>query len=74
MPIDQKLAGTEVTEHAMSQTHNFIIAVIGIDIGKNSFDAVGHDQRGAAAAEVVTRPDGNAAREYPALPDRHGGV
>src|SRR4051812_47390408 len=34
-------------EHAMSQTPNTAIAVIGIDIGKNSFHLVGHDQRGA---------------------------
>jgi transposase len=31
----------------MSQTLNATIAVIGIDIGKNSFRAVGHDERGA---------------------------
>ena len=31
----------------MSQTPNTAIAVIGIDIGKNSFHVVGHDQRGA---------------------------
>src|SRR5438477_3886488 len=31
----------------MSQTPNTAIAVIGIDIGKNSFHLVGHDQRGA---------------------------
>jgi transposase len=31
----------------MSQTLNATIAVIGIDIGKNSFHAVGHDVRGA---------------------------
>src|SRR6202167_4110758 len=34
-------------EHAMSQTPNTAIAVIGIDIGKNSFHVVGHDARGA---------------------------
>src|SRR5882672_1655111 len=33
--------------HAMSQTPNTAIAVIGIDIGKNSFHVVGHDARGA---------------------------
>src|SRR6266550_2535328 len=38
-PIDE--------EHAMSQTPNTAIAVIGIDIGKNSFHVVGHDARGA---------------------------
>jgi transposase len=31
----------------MSQTPNAAIAVVGIDIGKNSFHIVGHDQRGA---------------------------
>ena len=31
----------------MSQTPNSAIAVIGIDIGKNSFHVVGHDARGA---------------------------
>ena len=31
----------------MPQTSNTAIAVIGIDIGKNSFHVVGHDQRGA---------------------------
>jgi len=31
----------------MSQTPNTAIAVIGIDIGKNSFHVIGHDARGA---------------------------
>ena len=39
--------GTKDKEHAMSQKLNTAIAVIGIDIGKNSFHVVGHDQRGA---------------------------
>jgi hypothetical protein len=39
--------GSEDKEHAMSQQSNCAIAVIGIDIGKNSFQVVGHDQRGA---------------------------
>jgi transposase len=43
-----KLArGAEDKEHAMSQTLNTAIAVIGIDIGKNSFHVVGLDRRGA---------------------------
>src|SRR5215510_6437742 len=43
-----KLAGVpKVQEHAMSEKFNSAIAVIGIDIGKNSFHLVGHDQRGA---------------------------
>ena len=39
--------GTKDKEHAMSEKLNTAIAVIGIDIGKNSFHVVGHDQRGA---------------------------
>src|SRR4029453_18848892 len=43
-----KLAGgSKVKEHAMSHKLNSAIAVIGIDIGKNSFHVVGHDKRGA---------------------------
>jgi transposase len=43
----RKLAwGTEDKEHAMSHL-NSGIAVIGIDIGKNSFHLVGQDRRGA---------------------------
>jgi len=39
--------GAPDEEHAISQTLNTTIAVIGIDIGKNSFHIVGHDGRGA---------------------------
>jgi transposase len=39
--------GAKDKEHAMSQTLNTTIAVVGIDIGKNSFHIVGHDERGA---------------------------
>ena len=43
-----KLArGAKDKEHAMSQTLKTAMAVIGIDIGKNSFHVVGLDQRGA---------------------------
>jgi transposase len=34
-------------EHAMSREAPNTIAVIGIDIGKNSFHVVGHDKRGS---------------------------
>jgi transposase len=45
-----KLArGAKDKEHAMSETPNTALAVIGIDIGKNSFHVVGHDARGAIA-------------------------
>src|SRR5258708_3179473 len=39
--------GRQDKEHAMSQTQNATIAVVGIDISKNSFHIVGHDERGA---------------------------
>jgi transposase len=45
-----KLArGAKDKERAMSQKINTAIAVIGIDIGKNSFHIVGLDERGAIA-------------------------
>jgi len=59
----------------MSHKLNSAIAVVGIDIGKNSFHVVGQDKwRNRAAAEVVARPGGGAVREPVALPDRHGGL
>ena len=60
----------------MSQTPNTAIAVIGIDIGKNSFHVVGHDARGAIVLrqKVVAWPSGSAARQCTALPDRHGSL
>jgi transposase len=39
--------GAPKKEHAMSQKLDTSPAVIGIDIGKNSFHVVGHDRRGA---------------------------
>src|ERR1700689_5905882 len=39
--------GTKDKEHAMSQTFNAAVSVVGIDMGKNSFHVVGHDERGA---------------------------
>src|SRR5262249_11022879 len=39
--------GRKGEEHAMSQPVSTTIAVMGIDIGKNSFHVVGLDQRGA---------------------------
>ena len=53
-------------EHAMSQKFNAAIAVIGIDIGKNSFHIVGHDcVAHRAAAEVVAWPGRGAVRQLP---------
>jgi transposase len=39
--------GAHDKEQAMPQTAHTSVAVIGIDIGKNSFHIVGHDERGA---------------------------
>jgi transposase len=41
--------GHRTKEHAMFETVKTAVAVIGIDIGKNSFHVVGLDQRGAIA-------------------------
>jgi transposase len=50
----EKLAkGTKDEEHAMSHQLNSAIAVIGIDIGKNSFHVVGQDKRGAPTCRGV---------------------
>jgi hypothetical protein len=45
--LEKQARGSEAKEHVMSEKLNSAIAVIGIDIGKNSFHLVGHDRRGA---------------------------
>jgi transposase len=42
-----KLARGAPKTRRMSQRINARVAVVGIDIGKNSFHVVGHDRRGA---------------------------
>jgi hypothetical protein len=60
----------------MSHKLNSGIAVIGIDIGKNSFHVVGHDKGGA----IILRQKwsrvqvGNTARQPAAVLNRHGGL
>src|SRR6266436_2945897 len=49
LPASRLAGGAKRKEHAMSEKHNSVIAVIGIDIGKNSFHVVGLDGRGAIA-------------------------
>ena len=68
--------GAQEKEHAMSQTLNTSIAVVGIDIGKNSFHVVGLDRRGAIVLrqKLVARPGRSTAGQDAALPDRHGGL
>ena len=64
-----KLArGPHDKEHAMSQTAQTAVAVIGIHIGKNSFHVVGHDERGA----IGCARSGRAARWRPGLPTCRG--
>jgi transposase len=51
-----KLArGATDKEHAISQTPNTAMDVIGIDVGKNSFHVVGHDARGAIVLQHQTQ-------------------
>src|ERR1700683_5316914 len=54
--------GAKDKEHAMPQTPNTAIAVIGIDIGKNSFHVVGHDERGAIVLQQKWSRDQVEAR------------
>jgi hypothetical protein len=45
-----KLArGAKRKEHVMTEKPASVIAVIGVDIGKNTFHVVGLDERGAIA-------------------------
>jgi hypothetical protein len=46
--------GAKDEEHAMSHKLNSAIAVIGIDIGKNSFHVVGHDKRAVPNRKLQT--------------------
>jgi hypothetical protein len=57
----------------MSQELNSAVAVVGIDIGKNSFHIVGHDQRGAivgSARAVCSRSAVIRMRSSGASPSR----
>ena len=67
LPARKLAGGTKEEEHAVSQKFNAVIAVIGIDIGKNSFHVVGLDERGA----IVLRRNGLAARCKLGLPTYH---
>jgi transposase len=55
----------------MSQNLNSIVAVIGIDIGKNSFHVVGFDDRGAMVLrQKWSRGQRSTAGQHAAVPDR----
>jgi len=51
-----------------------VIAVVGIDIGKNSFHVVALDDRGAIVLrqKVVAWPSRGSFCQYAAVPDRDG--
>jgi hypothetical protein len=52
--------GAKDEEHAMSCKLDSGIALIDIDIGKNSFHVVGHDKRGAIMLRLRDRSAGAA--------------
>src|SRR6187551_1712424 len=60
----------------MSQSTQTAIAVIGIDIGKNSFHIVGHDERGAIVLrQKWSRGQMEARLPKPAaVPSQHGSL
>jgi hypothetical protein len=60
----------------MSQKLESVIAVIGIDICKNSFHVVGHDERGAIVLRQKWSRGQVEARfcQHAALPGRHGSL
>ena len=60
----------------MSQKLESAIAVIGIDIGKNSFHVVGPRRAWCdrAATEVVSGPGRGPLCQYAAMPGRHGSL
>ena len=60
--------GAKDKEHATSQRPNTAIAVIGIDIGKNSFHVVGHDVCGAIVLRQKWSPGQVEARLANMLP------
>ena len=57
----EKLArGTKDEERAMSSKVNSAVAVIGIDIGKNSFHVIGQDKRDAIIRQKWSRGQAEA--------------
>jgi hypothetical protein len=71
----EKLArGAKDEQHAMSHKLNAGIAVIGIDIGKNSFHVVGLDRHGAIVLRQKWSRGQVKIRQSAALSHRHGGL
>lgn len=66
LPSRQRLGSRDAKdkEHAMGETVKNAVAVVGTDIGKNSFNMAGVDRRGA----IVLRPRwsrGQVKRAWP---------
>jgi hypothetical protein len=56
-------------------TSKTAVAVIGIDIGKNSFHVIGLDDRGSIVLrQKWSRPGGNTVCQHATVPDRYGGL
>jgi hypothetical protein len=64
--------GAKLKEHAMSQKLNSAIAVIGIDIGKNSFHVIGQIGAVSYCSRNGRWPGRGTACQHAAVPDRHG--
>jgi transposase len=58
----------------MSRKFDSTIAMVGIDIGKNSFHVVGHDERGAMVLRQKWSRSQVEARFANLPPCRHGGL
>jgi hypothetical protein len=63
-PASNLARGSKDKEHAMSQNLNSAVAVIGIDIGKNSFHVIGISEDMVAEGLVTSlaRPGGNTTK------------
>ena len=75
-PASDKLArGTKTRRTPWLRQAQSAIAVIGIDISKNSFHVVGLDGRGAIVLYGRSSWSGpNTLCQYVRVPDRHGGL
>ena len=59
----------------MPATARTAIAVVGIDIGKDSFHIVGLDDRGATVLrQKCTQPSDGTVCQHATMPNRHGGL
>jgi hypothetical protein len=68
-PATNLARGSKDKEHATSQNLNNAVAVISIDISKDSFHVVGlDDRRTIVLRQMVAWPDRSTAGQYAAVP------